>query len=94
MPKDERLLHLLGDLRSSLEGLPDTEILISWSGDEITEVLAEWGFTVGDLEVGQRLVVHPDHADLDLYVPMYERVSYIAVVQRAVELIDTLISRS
>ena len=57
-------------------------------------MLAEWGFTVGDLEVGQRLVVHLDHADLDLYVPMYERVSYIAVVQRAVELIDTLISRS
>ena len=77
-----------------LEELPDTEKLVSWSGEEIVDILAEWGFSVGDLELEQRLVVHPDHADLDMYVPMYERVSYIAVVQRAVELIDTLISRS
>ena len=93
MPRDERLLSLLGDLRSSLDGLPDTENLVSWSGDEIIEVLAEWGFSIGELELEQRLVVHRDHADLDMYVPMYERVSYVAVVQRVVELIDTLVSR-
>ena len=85
---------MLNELRASLEGLPDTEKLVSWSGEEITDILAEWGFTIGELELEQRLVVHQDHAYLDLYVPMYERVSYVAVAQKVVELIDTLISRS
>ena len=85
---------MLNELRGALEGLPDTEKLVSWSGEEITDILAEWGFTIGELELEQRLVVHRDHADLDMYVPMLERVSYVAVAQKAVELIDTLNSRS
>lgn len=93
-PNAERGLKTLGRLRELLDMCPATEtILEGIEGDELITFFGDWGFVVGREAGGVCIVVHPDHADLDLTIPMVERVSYRFVVAQAVELVDDLISR-
>lgn len=73
---------------------PETEtILQDIAGDELVTFFGDWGFAVGREVAGVCIVVHPDHGDLDMAIPMVESVSYRFVIAQAVELVDDLISR-
>lgn len=94
VPNEERGRETLERLRHLVDQCPQTETIIpDIHGDELVTFLLDWGFGVGPEEDGARYAVHPDHYDLDLVIPMVERVSYRFTVSRAVELVDELESR-
>lgn len=92
VPDEARGRSILSSLKIAVSG-PETARWVDWSGDEIVHFMECWGFKAGAQEAEHRLVVHPDHLDMDLWIPMLDRVSYRYVVCRAVELVELLVSR-